>query len=68
MGTGDDRKAGGRLRVLYVISAVVVWVIILFSAGVLMAGNDNLNLLLAILSVGALWFVVVVPSMVFRSL
>jgi hypothetical protein len=46
---------------------VIVWVAIIFASGVILAGSDQLGIMLAILGGGAAWFVVIVPAAIFRG-
>ncbi|MEJ2303154.1 MAG: hypothetical protein P8Y14_16630 [Anaerolineales bacterium] len=62
-----EPEPASRLRARYLTSAVIVWVAIIFASGVILAGSDQLGIMLAILGGGAAWFVVIVPAAIFRG-
>lgn len=50
----------------YLIGAVIVWVGLIVATAILLRGSDQFPIMLTILGGGAVWFVVIVPTM-FRS-
>lgn len=51
----------------YLIGAVIVWVGLIAATALLLRGTDEFPTMLTILGGGAVWFVVIVPTM-FRAL
>lgn len=57
---------GDRPRRNYESSAVIVWVALIVAAGLILRGTPYFAQLLPILGGGAVWFVVIVPGVLFR--
>lgn len=53
-------------RRAYLIGAVIVWVGLIASMAFLLAGTPYLAMVLPILGGGAVWFVIIIPGVLYR--
>ena len=52
-------------RAVYILSSAIVWAAIIGASGVLLRGSPHFVQMLAILGGGAVWFVILVPTVAF---
>ena len=50
----------------YLISAVIVWVSIIIASALILRGTSYFSQMLPVIGGGAVWFVVIVPGILYR--
>jgi hypothetical protein len=59
MGLATFRRA-------YLIGAAIIWVAIILATSIILGGTPYFGIMLPIVSAGAFWFVVLIPSILYR--
>ncbi len=62
----ESRPDSERSLRVYLVGAVIVWIGMIAATTVLLGGTAHLTAMLAVLTGGALWFVLLVPSVLSR--